>query len=469
VDSRTALIEYFRDQATIMIATEAASEGVNLQFCSLVMNYDLPWNPQRIEQRIGRCHRYGQKHDVVVINFLNERNEADRRVHELLSEKFNLFNGVFGASDEVLGSIESGVDFERRVLAIYQQCRTTQEIDAAFKQLQMEMEESIQVRMDDTRKVLMEQFDEDVHGRLKMRLSDAQANLDRIGRLYWILTKFILADYAAFDDKALTFDLNRPPQSEFKPGRYHLISKTQPNVPGDFLYRLSHPLGEWVIGAGKTCPAPVARLTFDVSHYPVKLSMVDALKGQGGWLSLQQLAIDSFEKEEHLLFSAFTDSGKSLDQETCERLFNCSATVELLNGLPDDAQARLVAETHRHANAAVACSLEDNNRLFSEERERLEKWAEDMVFAAEKDLADIKAQIKAVRRQSRLATTLDEQNDLQQKLTLLEKKQRKQRQQIFEVEDQIAEKRDALIDGLQKRMSQKTKTTPLFTIQWQVV
>ena len=49
-----------------MIATEAAAEGVNLQFCSLVINYDLPWNPQRIEQRIGRCHRYGQKHDVVV-------------------------------------------------------------------------------------------------------------------------------------------------------------------------------------------------------------------------------------------------------------------------------------------------------------------------------------------------------------------------------------------------------------------
>jgi predicted nucleic acid-binding Zn-ribbon protein len=92
-----------------------------------------------------------------------------------------------------------------------------------------------------------------------------------------------------------------------------------------------------------------------------------------------------------------------------------------------------------------------------------------MVFAAEKELADTKAQIKAIRRQSRLATTLDEQNDLQQKLTALEKKQRKQRQQIFEVEDQIAEKRDKLIDGLQKRMSQKTKITSLFTIQWRVV
>jgi superfamily II DNA/RNA helicase len=112
VDVRTALIEHFRDEASILLATEAAAEGINLQFCSLVVNYDLPWNPQRIEQRVGRCHRYGQQHDVVVINFLNERNEADRRVLELLGEKFSLFNGVFGASDEVLGTIESGVDFE---------------------------------------------------------------------------------------------------------------------------------------------------------------------------------------------------------------------------------------------------------------------------------------------------------------------------------------------------------------------
>jgi SNF2 family DNA or RNA helicase len=63
-----------------MIATEAAAEGINLQFCSLLINYDLPWNPQRIEQRIGRCHRYGQKFDVVVVNFLNVKNAADIRV-----------------------------------------------------------------------------------------------------------------------------------------------------------------------------------------------------------------------------------------------------------------------------------------------------------------------------------------------------------------------------------------------------
>src|SRR5690606_25833364 len=142
-DMRAALVDYFRDEATIMIATEAAAEGINLQFCSMVINYDMPWNPQRIEQRIGRCHRYGQKYDVVVVNFMNKANAADVRVYELLRDKFQLFNGVFGASDEVLGSIENGVDFEKRIARIYQECRTTKQIEEAFNELQAELENNI--------------------------------------------------------------------------------------------------------------------------------------------------------------------------------------------------------------------------------------------------------------------------------------------------------------------------------------
>jgi superfamily II DNA or RNA helicase len=469
IDSRTALIEHFRDHATIMLATEAAAEGVNLQFCSLVVNYDLPWNPQRIEQRIGRCHRYGQEHDVVVVNFLNERNEADRRVQELLAEKFKLFSGIFGASDEVLGAIESGVDFERRILAIHQQCRTPEQIAAAFQKLQQEMEESIQTRLTDTRQVLLEHFDEDVHARLKMRLSDAQAHLGRISRLFWTLTRFILADRANFDDAALTFTLQHPPQDSLKPGLYHLISKTQENIPGDFLYRLSHPLGEWVIDTGKTCPVPTAGVVFNLTGHSTRLSMVEAIRGQSGWLTLQHLTVDSFDREEYLLFSAVTESGRSLDQETCERLFQCDGTVIPTESPPAPVRERLENEAQRHADAAIGISLEANSKLFAEERECLENWAEDMVFVAEKELSDIKAQIKAVRRKSRLAATLDEQDNLQQTIQELERRQRTQRQEIFEVEDQIAEKRDKLIEALHRRMSQKTSKTPLFTIWWRVV
>ena len=469
VDSRTALIEHFREEAAVMIATEAAAEGVNMQFCSLVINYDLPWNPQRIEQRIGRCHRYGQKHDVVVINFLNERNAADRRVYELLDQKFNLFSGVFGASDGVLGQIESGVDFERRILAIYEQCRTPEQIDAAFLKLQAEMDETIQARMDETRQMLMEHFDEDVHARLKMHMDDARVQLDRISSQFWILTKFILQEQARFDDQRLTFQLEQSPLPECRPGLYRLISKTQENITGEFLYRLSHPLGEWALDQAKQTPTPVAKVTFNVSAYPAKVSLVEALKGKSGWLTLQHLTIDSFGREEHLLFSALGPEGESLDQETCQKFFHCEATVAPADDQPPALAERLQQEAERHTAGTIAGALERNSGLFHEERERLEAWAEDMLLVVEKDLSDTKAQIKNVRRQSRLATTLDEQNGFQQKLRQLEEKQRQQRRQIFDVEDQIADRRDQLIARLEQRMTQKTACIPLFTIQWEVI
>ncbi|MFQ5873790.1 MAG: SNF2-related protein, partial [Dehalococcoidia bacterium] len=89
-DMRAALVGYFRDEAAIMIATEAAAEGINLQFCNLVVNYDLPWNPQRIEQRIGRLDRIGQKHDVHIYNFFLE-GTLDARILTVLQDRIRLF------------------------------------------------------------------------------------------------------------------------------------------------------------------------------------------------------------------------------------------------------------------------------------------------------------------------------------------------------------------------------------------
>ena len=474
VDLRTALIEHFRDEATILLATEAAAEGVNLQFCSLVINYDLPWNPQRIEQRIGRCHRYGQKHDVVVINFLNERNAADRRVLELLAEKFSLFSGVFGASDEVLGTIESGVDFEKRILAIYQECRTPEEIDAAFRKLQEEMDEQIRARMDDTRRLLFEHFDEDVHQRLRLKLADAKAQLDRFGKRFWAVTRFMLDGRARFDDAALAFDLDRPPRDDIPKGRYHLISKSYPRADDGgeerslFLYRLSHPLGEHVVDGAKGLETPPARIVFDVTHHPTRVHVVEDLRGKSGFLTLTRLVIDSYEREEYLLFSGFGESGASLDQETMEKLFGCSGREEGGGSLPDAVTNRLAAEADRHAKATISRSLEQNSVHFNQARDKLEKWADDMVLSAEKALQDTKEQIKGLRRQARQATTLEEQHEIQQKIQKLERQQRRQRQEIFKVEDEIMEKRDALIESLEKRLAQRTDTETLFTIRWAV-
>ncbi len=135
VEYKHAIVDYFRNNARILICTDAGSEGLNLQFCNTVINYDLPWNPMKIEQRIGRCHRYGQEHDVVAINLLNTQNAADQRVYDILAKKFELFEGVFGASDIALGALESGTSFEKMVLQIYQTCDTTAEFKKAFDKL----------------------------------------------------------------------------------------------------------------------------------------------------------------------------------------------------------------------------------------------------------------------------------------------------------------------------------------------
>ncbi len=196
-EERRALVEEFRDRAQILICTEAGAEGLNLQFCNLVVNYDLPWNPQRVEQRIGRCHRYGQQRDVLVINFLNRQNAADARLFELLEKKLNLFDGVFGASDEILGALESGVDFERRVLDIYQSCRHPDEINAAFDKLRSDMEQRISSRMTEMRSMVLERFDGDVRRRLRLAGEQAKEVLARRQQEARALTGSVLGNRAS--------------------------------------------------------------------------------------------------------------------------------------------------------------------------------------------------------------------------------------------------------------------------------
>jgi len=140
VEYKHAIVDYFKNNAKILIVTDTGSEGLNLQFCNTVINYDLPWNPQKIEQRIGRCHRYGQEHDVIAINLLNTGNEADKRIYEILTEKFELFSGVFGASDVALGALESGTNFEKKILDIFQRCNTTADFKKEFDNLDKQLD-----------------------------------------------------------------------------------------------------------------------------------------------------------------------------------------------------------------------------------------------------------------------------------------------------------------------------------------
>ena len=210
-------------------------------------------------------------------------------------------------------------------------------------------------------------------------------------------------------------------------------------------------------------------VTFDVTNHATRLHVVEALRGKSGHLVLTRLQIESYEREEYLLFSGFDDDGATLDQETMEKLFGCAGHVDAPTVIPAAVAKRLEAEAQRHAKATISLSLEQNSAHFNQAREKLEKWADDMVLSAEKALADTKEQIKVLRRQARQAVTLEEQHSIQEKIQKLERQQRRQRQEIFTVEDEIMEKRDSLIDQLERRLAQRTETEALFTIRWRVV
>ncbi len=467
IDRRTAVIDHFREQADIMICTEAGAEGINLQFCCMVVNYDLPWNPQRVEQRIGRCHRYGQKHDVVVVNFFNQANAADQRVLELLSEKFHLFDGVFGASDDILGRLESGADIERRIAEIYDTCRTPTEIDAAFAKLRAELDDQIQARMKETEEALLTHFDAGVIERLRVNHEQALVQLDRITRLFWRLTRYLLDSRATFDDQRLSFALRQPPV-DVPAGEYHLIRKGQAAPESGHVYRLSHPLGEHLLDVARRLDTPSCKLEFALSSAPQRVAALEQLSSRSGWLELNLLELESFQLEEHLAFSAQTDGGQWLDAEACQRLLELPGKVagETVDG--DDLPANFEANVRRQIEAALAKALEENNTYFQSEREKLDQWAEDQTLAAEQALHDTKARLKDAKRRARAASTVEDQAALQDEVRSLERKQRRQRQEIFDVEDEIEAKRDALIAALERRLNQRSHTLPLFRIRWQL-
>lgn len=464
-DMRSALVDYFREEGRIMIATEAGAEGINLQFCSLVVNYDLPWNPQRIEQRIGRCHRYGQKHDVVVVNFLNRKNEADRRVFELLSEKFQLFEGVFGASDEVLGAIESGVDFEKRINDIYQRCRKHEEIKVAFDQLQLELSLEINEVMTQTRHKLLVNFDDEVRDKLKVSDEVSKAYLNRYERLLIQLTRQELGANVQFSDDS-SFRLIAcpfPNANEIPLGFYEL-----PRRSGEaHLYRLHHPLAEAVIRQAKSRELTSAEVRFSYDDHDGKVSALEPLVGQSGWLTLSAFTVESLDQaEDHMIFGAVTDDGMPLDEECAARLFTLPGKVT--GPCPSIAPKR-VEGTIQGRQAEIQRTISERNaRFFEAEADKLDGWADDIKLGLEREIKEMDRMIKEARRAATTALTLEEKLAGQKQIKALESQRNEKRRSLFEAQDKVDQQREELITNIEGKLTQKSGLQQLFTIRWRL-
>lgn len=458
-DMKAAIVEEFRDRATILLATESAAEGVNLQFCSLVVNYDLPWNPQRIEQRIGRCHRYGQKSDVLVVNFLNRTNEADRRVFELLDQKFRLFSGVFGASDDILGVVESGVDLEKRIAEIMQDCRTTEEIQAAFDALQAQLEDQIQGGLANARKAFLDHFDAEVHERLRVHKEKAKEALGEQQRMLLDLAKFGLGEQAVFDPDEARFELVAPDAD----GRQHFhLNWQRAEEGGHTFFRIDDPLAQRLITEAVSSKHAAATVRFE---YAPHASALERYVGHSGWLELSKLRAHAVGRtEEFLLVAACDDEGNPIEPDVASKFF-------LLRGQAVDDSSTAVPELLAKLRHDLSGSrLEDlqtrNQSFFEEEVDKLERWADDVKFALERELRDLDIQIKSAKKASKAAVTLAEKLEAQKLVKALEGKRHAKRRELFNAQDDVDQKRAELIEEIESQLETNAELEPAFTLRW---
>lgn len=458
-DTKAAVVEAFRNDAEILIATESGAEGVNLQFCSLVINYDLPWNPQRVEQRIGRCHRYGQKSDVVVVNFINKGNKADQRVFELLQRKFKLFDGVFGASDEILGAIESGVDIEQRILAVYQDCRSTEEIDECFQKLEEELSDTLEARDTQTRKTLLENFDESVTQKLKSRRDRMEESLSEYEKNLLALTRTELPEAEFINERTFQYA-----------GHIYSINWKEAEEKGWNFYRIGeNSLAQQTIESAKERELPTATVRFSYDHYDGgQLSDVLLMRGHSGWLEVSKLTLKSLQTTEHLILSAVDDKGNPIHEDTVRRLMRIPAEVinneHLAEPVPQLADIRELKLKTRIS------STEDENRIFfDEETEKLDRWAEEAKLAIQQEIAGLDAEIKQAKKAVRLMEKLEDKAKEQRRVKQLGKQRDELVMALYEKQKEVEKQSDELLDEIVGNMAISHECRPLFTIRWELI
>ncbi len=421
-DSRKKLVDEFRDSKKIFLATEAGAEGLNLQFCNLIVNYDLPWNPQRIEQRIGRCHRYGQKLDVVVVNFVNEKNVADKRVLELLQEKFNLFKGAFGASDEVLGLIESGTDFEREIMKIYLSCRTADEIRIAFDNLLNENREFVDQKMSELKQNILNTFDEEVQRKLKVLHEKTVNEIDVVQKCVRDIILSAAGQSFVFDGSTVQVVT---PRFGLDSAKVYSFDRMKSGKEIELLHTHSNILDEIL----KHLPRK-GHVEF---HYSGRhnVAQVAPLVGTSGRFIVYKTTLHGIEQKEFLVPIFLDQDGKELSQEVSQKIIGISSTLKVATEV----------ESIQNSEGLLKLAIKDlvgefsqyHEALYDEEIEKVERYFDDLQELKKFEIDDIQKEIEDLKKE-RNSVPFASKKEINAKIQKLKDKQ-------AAIEDEIVEYR----------------------------
>jgi Helicase conserved C-terminal domain/SNF2-related domain len=408
---RLALVHEFRTRSKIFISTEAGAKGLNLQFCETVINYDLPWNPQRIEQRIGRCHRYGQERDVTVINFTASDNEAQRLTFDILSQKLDLFGKVLDASDNVLHEPRTdnpemlvsvlSVEFESDLRSIYSRARTADEVTreiAALRDKISERREAYEKEYERTSQIIESRFDDKVRRVFKHLREDLPSGLADLDRdLADLVDGFLSARgvaYRRFDEGGrVIFDIAEGVALPAELGQARRFATGDArNLKDAEALNLLHPLVQAAI-----TDARAASLAGSIKLQlpPTPSAGLAALAGKNGLLRVVLVDYAGFEPVQSLVAAAVV-AGTPIDPALAAEILRLpaargpaiesAADVLSLDDAVEEAvfvdQRRIEEREHQHFEQAIG---------------QLERYVEDKILVCRRERAGILEKLRSAR------------------------------------------------------------------------
>ena len=421
LDRKTAILDYFQHKADILIATDAASEGLNLQFCSMVVNYDLPWNPQRLEQRIGRCHRYGQKNDVVVVNFLNLDNLAEKRLLEILTGKLKLFNRELGSSNSTLGEqTQEGKLFERQIGEIFLQCRTPEEINQAFNRI-----EQTPAKLDDSWGPAKYLFCNSI--------PELNADIEKQRRKLWEICKSVYGKFGTFSDKTMTFFIPEELEHErirLKPGKYSLLPHSKRR--GYRTLNQQHPIVQCALDECRNFSNSHARATIPPGILP----------GTTGFLQVSVIKCRCHYEYEKLVYTGYSDAAEALLEHDCIQMLECA---RIAPGRPGKADEKHLEQLEAQRMAEEQTHLQETfDRYITDFETRLNQWEKEK-------LAEYRNRLTSLTRTPRTELEFDCQWE-----------------QYRNEQEMLAQKKELILMQVRRDYAPALEVQELFTLQWNV-
>ncbi len=444
-----SIMERFQNEAKILISTDIGAEGFNLEFCSFVINYDLPYNTLTIEQRINRCHRQGQQSDVIILNFLNRNNFADVRTLELINKRILQFSGIFGMSDSVIGNFNS--DLECGFSNVLSQARTRQEIEQAHQTALGQFEAENKQLVNQAEHSLFTSFTKDIAEKVHITPQYIESKTREIEDALWYVTRWFFEGKPGFrlDNETRTLAVTHLPPPKVFTGK--ALRRTEYSMPQDYQPRSGRHTVTGSLARGilselfwRGIPDK-GDIVVDAAIDPctIALYLVTVKPKRMYWGGY------SFD-----VFAGRTTTGQILDDAKCRAIMELPVVRHLAHGPAiGNCNRHLMKKESEDLDQLVSPQiyidkvLTDSNSAEKEEIDRLKARTTDNKNALERGIGTLRSKVKAVENDLRKGISGMEKLKLQKQCSFLTKELKQAEQNLFmqrlqldrELDEQIQE------------------------------